>query len=109
MTVEFDEPGEYGVVCNEYCGSGHHDMEGELIVHPEDEFTLTELAVDAPESVAPGDDVELEATIDNRLLEDLDVTLEAEIGDETFGGRHGGRRRFGDGDDHRRRRGARRG
>ena len=38
LTVEFDEPGEYGVICNEYCGSGHHDMEGLLVVHPEDEF-----------------------------------------------------------------------
>ena len=40
MTVEFDEPGEYGIICNEYCGTGHHDMEGTLIVTPEDEFEL---------------------------------------------------------------------
>ena len=40
MTVEFDEPGEYGVICNEYCGSQHHEMEGELIVVDEDEFEL---------------------------------------------------------------------
>ena len=40
MTVEFDEPGEYGVLCNEYCGIGHHDMEGTVIVHSEDEFEL---------------------------------------------------------------------
>ncbi|MFP8953753.1 cytochrome c oxidase subunit II [Natrialbaceae archaeon A-arb3/5] len=84
MTVEFDEPGEYGVVCNEYCGSGHHDMEGLLVVHPEDEFTLTELSADAPESVDPDEAIELEATIDNGLLDDLDATLEAEVGDETF-------------------------
>ncbi|MCU4925749.1 cytochrome c oxidase subunit II [Halobacteria archaeon AArc-dxtr1] len=84
MTVEFDEPGEYGVVCNEYCGSGHHDMEGLLIVHPEDEFTLTELSADAPESVDSDEEIELEATIDNGLLEDHDTTLEAEIGGETF-------------------------
>ena len=38
MTVEFDEPGEYGVVCNEYCGDGHHFMEGEVVVVEEDEF-----------------------------------------------------------------------
>jgi cytochrome c oxidase subunit 2 len=38
ITVEFDEPGEYGILCNEYCGSGHHDMEGKLIVVPEDEY-----------------------------------------------------------------------
>ncbi|ELY32599.1 cytochrome c oxidase subunit II [Natrialba magadii ATCC 43099] len=84
MTVEFDEPGEYGVVCNEYCGSGHHDMEGELIVHPEDEFALTELEVDAPDTVEPDDEFELAVTVENGLLEDLDTTLAAEIGDETF-------------------------
>jgi cytochrome c oxidase subunit 2 len=38
ITVEFDEPAEYGIVCNEYCGEGHHDMEGELVVVPEDEY-----------------------------------------------------------------------
>lgn len=40
LTVEFDEPGEYGILCNEYCGDGHHGMEGMIIVHPEDEFEL---------------------------------------------------------------------
>ena len=38
MTVEFDEPGEYGVVCNEYCGVGHHFMEAGVRVVEEDEF-----------------------------------------------------------------------
>ncbi len=38
LTVQFDEPDEYGIVCNEYCGSGHHGMEGKLIVTPEDEY-----------------------------------------------------------------------
>jgi cytochrome c oxidase subunit 2 len=28
----FSEPGEYLVVCNEYCGLGHHAMQGTLIV-----------------------------------------------------------------------------
>jgi cytochrome c oxidase subunit 2 len=40
ITVETDEPGEYGIVCSEYCGSGHHDMEGKLVVVPQDEFEL---------------------------------------------------------------------
>ncbi|MGM0605010.1 MAG: cytochrome c oxidase subunit II [Halobacteriota archaeon] len=41
ITVEIDEPGEYGIVCNEFCGpAGHHEMEGKLIVVPEDEFEL---------------------------------------------------------------------
>lgn len=38
ITVEFDEPAEYGILCNEYCGSAHHRMEGKIIVHPEDEW-----------------------------------------------------------------------
>ena len=38
MTVEFEEPGEYGILCNEYCGEAHHEMEGTMIVHPEDEW-----------------------------------------------------------------------
>lgn len=38
MTVQFDEPGEYGILCNEYCGGGHHDMEASIVVHPEGEF-----------------------------------------------------------------------
>lgn len=38
ITVEFDEPAEYGILCNEYCGQGHHDMEGKLVVVPEDEY-----------------------------------------------------------------------
>ena len=40
LTVELNEPGEYGILCNEYCGGGHHTREGKLIVVPEDEFEL---------------------------------------------------------------------
>lgn len=32
LTVTFDEPGEYPYICNEYCGVGHHTMEGKVIV-----------------------------------------------------------------------------
>ncbi len=32
MTVTFDEPGEYLVLCNEYCGLSHHLMQSRLIV-----------------------------------------------------------------------------
>jgi len=32
FTVTFDEPGEYLIVCNEFCGLGHHIMQGKLIV-----------------------------------------------------------------------------
>lgn len=32
MTMTPDVAGEYGVVCNEYCGIGHHTMLGKIIV-----------------------------------------------------------------------------
>jgi len=38
ITVEFDEPGEYGLICHEYCGPGHETMSEELIVVPQDEW-----------------------------------------------------------------------
>lgn len=41
VTVEFDEPASYGIVCNEYCGSAHHVMSGSLEVVPESEFDAT--------------------------------------------------------------------
>lgn len=31
-TATFETPGEYLVVCNEYCGLGHHLMQGKVIV-----------------------------------------------------------------------------
>jgi cytochrome c oxidase subunit 2 len=35
ITVRFDTPRTYGIVCNEYCGSGHHVMAGQLdVVEP---------------------------------------------------------------------------
>ena len=38
MTVEFEEPATHGIVCNEYCGAGHHTMAGTIEVVPADEF-----------------------------------------------------------------------
>ena len=32
MTLTPDEAGEYGVVCNEFCGIGHHTMIGKIYV-----------------------------------------------------------------------------
>jgi len=32
VTQTFDEPGEYLLICHEYCGIGHHDMWGRVIV-----------------------------------------------------------------------------
>ncbi|SDK46553.1 cytochrome c oxidase subunit II [Natronorubrum texcoconense] len=82
MTVEFDEPGEYGIVCNEYCGSGHHDMEGMLHVVPEDEFDMTELSVDADDELELGDEAAFNVSVENRMLDDLETTATLEIGDE---------------------------
>ncbi|WP_251341677.1 cytochrome c oxidase subunit II [Haloplanus halophilus] len=42
VTVRFDEPAEYGIVCHEYCGAGHHTMAGQLVVVPEDEYRSEE-------------------------------------------------------------------
>lgn len=43
LTVEFDEVAEYGVVCNEYCGSLHHEMDGSVNVVPDDEWDPDEM------------------------------------------------------------------
>lgn len=32
FTMTFAQPGEYLILCNEYCGLGHHLMQGKLIV-----------------------------------------------------------------------------
>jgi cytochrome c oxidase subunit 2 len=42
ITVEFDEPAEYGILCNEYCGSGHADMGGNIEVVARDEWNTTD-------------------------------------------------------------------
>ncbi|MFP8951379.1 cytochrome C oxidase subunit II [Natrialbaceae archaeon A-arb3/5] len=84
MTVEFDEPEEYGIVCNEYCGPDHHNMEGQLHVVPEDEFDLTELSADAPDEVETGDDVSVDVTVENRMFDEIESTVELAIGDETL-------------------------
>ena len=33
VSVNFDEPGIYDIVCHEYCGSGHQHMRAEVIVN----------------------------------------------------------------------------
>ena len=38
VTVEFDDPATYGIVCHEYCGAGHHTMEGRIEIVPRSEF-----------------------------------------------------------------------
>lgn len=32
LTITPDQAGEYGLVCNEFCGIGHHQMTGKIIV-----------------------------------------------------------------------------
>ncbi len=32
LTLKPTDAGEFGVVCNEYCGIGHHQMLGRIIV-----------------------------------------------------------------------------
>lgn len=34
VVTTFPEPGEYLLVCNEYCGTAHHLMQGTVIVEP---------------------------------------------------------------------------
>ncbi len=41
FTVTFDETGEYGLVCHEYCGTGHHTMAGTVEVVPRSQFDGT--------------------------------------------------------------------
>ena len=81
MTVEFDDPEEYGIVCNEYCGPQHHDMEGLVQVIPEEEFHLFTIEnVDAPDEVELGDDATFDVTVssDHYDEETTTVTFEAE-------------------------------
>ena len=32
--ARFDTPGEYPIICHEYCGIAHHTMAGKIIVEP---------------------------------------------------------------------------
>jgi len=34
VTARFDTPGEYPIICHEYCGIAHHAMAGRVIVEP---------------------------------------------------------------------------
>jgi len=83
MTAEFDETGEYGILCNEYCGTGHHDMEGSMSVVSPDEFDMLELSAEAPDEVAIDDDLTVNVSLENRALDDETDTLTLAVGDET--------------------------
>jgi cytochrome c oxidase subunit 2 len=32
VTARFDKPGEYPIICHEYCGIAHHTMAGKVVV-----------------------------------------------------------------------------
>jgi cytochrome c oxidase subunit II len=34
QTLKFTEPGIYKIVCHEYCGTGHQNMQGQIIINP---------------------------------------------------------------------------
>ena len=34
LSYRFSEPGEYLLICHEFCGLGHHMMYGKVVVHP---------------------------------------------------------------------------
>jgi len=43
FATRFSEPGSYGIICHEYCGSAHHNMQGEIEVVPKSEFDESNL------------------------------------------------------------------
>jgi cytochrome c oxidase subunit 2 len=38
FTTQFNQPGEYLIACNEYCGIGHHGMMAKMQVVPKAEW-----------------------------------------------------------------------
>jgi cytochrome c oxidase subunit 2 len=34
VEARFGEPGEYAIICHEYCGIAHHAMAGKIVVEP---------------------------------------------------------------------------
>ena len=53
------EPKNYGIVCHEYCGSGHHEMAGNLRTVPPSEFDL-----EASSSADLDGETDVSATVD---------------------------------------------
>jgi cytochrome c oxidase subunit 2 len=45
LPTAFDESGTYYIVCNEYCGSAHHAMEGSIEVVPQAQFNESAVEV----------------------------------------------------------------
>lgn len=59
MWFNAPEPGESIIYCTEYCGDGHSDMLGEVIVHEQEDFELwlaeNESGGSQPEDMAPAE------------------------------------------------------
>jgi cytochrome c oxidase subunit 2 len=43
FTTRFPEAKSYGIICHQYCGSAHHNMQGEIKVVPPSEFDESNL------------------------------------------------------------------
>ena len=54
-TYTFDEPGEYLLICHEYCGLGHHTMAGRIVVESAPAFAGATPAAAAPVPAASHD------------------------------------------------------
>ena len=52
LRYTFDEPGEYRIICNQYCGIAHHDMTATIVVRGEDD-EVPEAVVREEEDVDP--------------------------------------------------------
>ncbi|MHC3438532.1 cytochrome c oxidase subunit II [Natrialbaceae archaeon A-gly3] len=86
MTVEFDGPEEYGIVCNEYCGPLHHNMEGLVQVVPEEDFHLFTIEdIDAPDEVELGDSAEFPVSVSSDHHDERTTTVTFEAENETAG------------------------
>jgi cytochrome c oxidase subunit 2 len=53
-TATFPTPGEHLVVCNEFCGTGHHTMYGTLTVVPKERWTAPAVRTPAAHDRHPG-------------------------------------------------------
>lgn len=49
----FREPGEHHIVCNQYCGIGHHNMQGKIVVESEAQFAERQAGMETPSAEAP--------------------------------------------------------
>jgi cytochrome c oxidase subunit II len=47
VTYTFQQPGEYDILCHEYCGTGHQTMAGKVVVVPEAQWRQSLGPVDA--------------------------------------------------------------